>query len=109
MIPKAPAHAKGLTQLLNQAGPNAARVRARVAARVSGVSSVGGFEEGPMGKTPLSKLLKQKQISGSLHKSIRELLAKGLIERTISDKPQSRLQQYRLTEAGTKAVKMKRE
>ena len=60
-----------------------------------------------MGKAPMFKALKQKHVSGQLHKAIRELLAQSLIERTIPYKPQSRLQKYRLTEEGMKAVELK--
>ena len=52
---------------------------------------------GPMGKRDISAALGQKEVSGQLNKVIRILLAKGLIEPTIANKPNSRLQQYRLT------------
>ena len=51
----------------------------------------------PMGKRDISAALAQKEVSGQLNKVIRALLAAGLIEPTIPDKPNSRLQQYRLT------------
>lgn len=50
----------------------------------------------PMGKRDISAALGQKEVSGQLNKVIRTLLDKGLIEPTIADKPNSRLQQYRL-------------
>ncbi|MBU0995838.1 MAG: ATP-dependent DNA helicase [Proteobacteria bacterium] len=51
-------------------------------------------------KNELSQLLGQKQISGQLKKVLKELLDGEYIEYTIPEKPQSRLQKYRLREKG---------
>jgi predicted HTH transcriptional regulator len=54
----------------------------------------------PLGKAELSARLGQKEISGQLNKVIRVLLGGQTIEMTIPDKPNSRLQKYRLTAKG---------
>ncbi len=48
-----------------------------------------------LAKQEISQRLGQKNISGTLNKVIRELLAQGLIEMTHPEKPNSRLQKYR--------------
>ncbi len=60
---------------------------------------------GPMGKAQLAEAMGQKAISGQLNKVIRVLVADQTVEFTIPEKPQSRLQKYRLTEKGRQALK----
>jgi len=55
---------------------------------------------GPLGKAELSAGLGQKEVSGQLNKVVRVLLADQAIEYTIPDKPNSRMQRYRLTTKG---------
>lgn len=56
-----------------------------------------------MSKADLSRNLGQKRVSGQLNKVIRNLLAHGTIEYTIPERPQSRQQKYRLSDAGLTA------
>lgn len=58
------------------------------------------LEQGPRSKAQLSIDLGHRAISGQLNKVVRLLLADQTVEYTIPDKPQSRLQKYRLSERG---------
>ncbi|MBI2060371.1 MAG: putative DNA binding domain-containing protein [Nitrospirae bacterium] len=53
----------------------------------------------------LAEALGLRSKTGALKRTLNELLAEGLIEYTLPEKPSSRLQKYRLTRAGEKAQK----
>jgi hypothetical protein len=54
------------------------------------------LKSGEFSKAEISNKLGQKEISGRLNQVIRELLRKEIIEYTIPEKPNSRLQRYRV-------------
>ena len=81
-------------------GRNEAPVEAPVTLFAVDRTILSALDVGMCGRKDLLKALGYAQRSGSFKKSINKLLAANLIERTIPDKPNSRLQQYRLTEKG---------
>lgn len=54
----------------------------------------------PLGKAKIAEALGMRQVTGQLNEQVRALLGQGLIDMTLPDKPNSRLQQYRLAPAG---------
>ena len=56
------------------------------------------------GKSALAQHLGHKSVSGELKKQIKRLLDLDLIEMILPDKPNSRLQKYRLTEKGLELI-----
>ena len=62
------------------------------------------LRQAPMAKSAISAGLGQSTVSGQLNKMIRSLVDGELIEYTIPEKPNSRLQKYRLTENGKRRL-----
>jgi ATP-dependent DNA helicase RecG len=58
----------------------------------------------PLSSAEIASALGHKTLSGNVRRALPALRDAGLLEYTIPDKPNSRLQKYRLTEKGRKAL-----
>jgi ATP-dependent DNA helicase RecG len=58
------------------------------------------LEKSELGRAAIAGHLGHKRVSGELNKQIQRLREAGLIAYTLPAKPNSRLQRYRLTDAG---------
>ncbi len=76
-----------------------AQVEAQVDKRILQVCA-----ERPLSSAEIAEALGHKSLSGNVRKALPALRNTGLLEYTIPDKPKSRLQKYRLTEKGKKAL-----
>ncbi len=88
-----------------ESGPSPARARpeSRLESRLESPLAAKillALHDNPAGKAALATRFGHKTVSGELHKQIKRLLLQDLIEMTLPEKPNSRLQKYRLTAKG---------
>ncbi|MFH0725172.1 MAG: helix-turn-helix domain-containing protein [Pseudomonadota bacterium] len=93
-----------LEQILVQ--PATVEVEAQVEAQVD-LHILAACAAAPFSSAEIAATLGHKQLSGNLRKALPRLRAAGLLEYTIPEKPNSRLQKYRLTEKGRSFIATK--
>lgn len=64
--------------------------------------------DGPLSKSTIASRLGRRSVTGQLNHAVRSLLERDAIAYTVPNKPRSRLQRYRLTEAGAERLKRSR-
>ena len=95
--------------LIGLAGWNAGQVTGQVTGQVAGqvspeVHRLIGVVSLPMTRMEIQRALELKSRENFERRYLKPALADGLLEMTLPDKPNSRLQRYRLTETGKKLL-----
>jgi len=62
------------------------------------------LDKRPLSANELAEILELRSKTGAFKRTIKELMDRKFIEYTIPDKPNSRLQKYRLTDAGKRVL-----
>ena len=65
---------------------------------------LGALSRGALSARALADALGMRSKTGALKRTLSEMLSETLIEYTLPDKPNSRLQKYRLTEKGRRVL-----
>ena len=84
------------------AGPSEAQSGAQSEAQ--SIRVLGALSRGALSARALADALGMRSKTGALKRTLSEMLSETLIEYTLPDKPNSRLQKYRLTPEGEKAL-----
>ncbi len=94
-----PNHKQICEQKVHSGIESGAQVEAQVERRIMQACA-----ERPLSSAEIAEALGHKSLSGNVRKALSGLREAGLLEYTIPDKPNSRLQKYRLTEKGRNAL-----
>jgi len=89
------------------AGTSGARSGAQSGAQseAQSIRVLGALSRGALSARALADALEMRSKTGALKRTLSEMLSETLIEYTLPDKPNSRLQKYRVTLAGERALK----
>ena len=92
------------------AGDQAIQVQSQVQSKVQSVIArmLHALTSGELSKSELAQSVGRKKRDGQIHAVVNSLLSDKLIERTIQNKPNSRMQKYRLTTKGVAVLAKKK-
>ena len=104
--------AGGFTTAIFRPNPEvraAATVRSGAQSGAQSEQVLAALSQGEQSAGDLAEALSLRSKTGALKRTLNELVAGGLVEYTLPDKPTSRLQRYRLTRAGGEYLKKNKE